>query len=91
MSKVRLQVLGYRDFVSKQNRALTVITVASDCTSVDNAQGRYGVKVSDMFLPDDYVGTLTPDCLGMEFVPEYEINGFGKPDLAGFELRPWKN
>lgn len=90
MNKIRLQILGFRDFTSKKGRNLTVVTVGSDCTPADNEQGKYGIKVTDMFLPDDRVGSLTPECLGMEFLPEYEINGFGKPDLAGFELRPWK-
>lgn len=87
--KTRFQVLGYRNFTSKQNKPLTVITVGCDCTSQDNAAGRFGVKTADFFLPDDAVGTLAEDCIGQEFVPEYEISGFGKPVLAAFSLKPW--
>lgn len=82
-------MLGYRNFVSKKNQALTVIVVGTDCTPSDNANGRYGINVNELFLPDDKVGTLTPDCIGQEFVPSYEINGFGKPSLYDFELRSW--
>lgn len=88
---VKFQVLGYRNFTSKAGNPLSVITVASDCTPRDNEIGRFGIRLVDFFLPDNKIGTLTPDCIGQEFVPSYEINGFGKPQLSDFELRPWKN
>lgn len=91
MNKVRFQLLGYRNFVSKANKPLTVVVVGNDCTPEDNTAGRFGLRTTEFFLPDDRVGTLKPDCLGMEFVPEYEINGFGRPSLCGFDLLPWKS
>lgn len=91
MDKVRFQVLGYRDFKKKSDgKSLTVVTVGYYCTPSDNENGSYGMKVKDCFLPDDRVGTLTPACIGQEFVPSYGLNGFGNPRLDGFELKAWK-
>lgn len=46
------------------------------------------MRATDFFLPDEMVGTLTPDCVGQEFVPEYGINGFGKSTLTGCSFKP---
>ena len=48
------------------------------------------MRATDFFLPDKMVGTLTPDCVGQEFVPEYGLNGFGKPTLVGCSFKTWK-
>ncbi len=91
MNEVRFQVLGYKDFNRKaDNKAMTIVSAMSACTSADNAKGQFGHKVTDFFLPDESVGTLTVDCVGKEFLPEYGINGFGKPTLTGFTFKEWK-
>lgn len=87
----RFQVLGYRNFNKKaDNKPLTVITVVTDSTPVDNSRGVFGMKSVEFFLPDDRVGTLTSDCLGQEFLPEFGFNGYGKPKLVGFSFKAWK-
>ncbi len=86
----RFQVFGYRNFRSKADKPLTVVTVGCECSDQDNARGRFGMRMTDFFLPDEKVGTLEPGCIGMEFIPEYEINGFGKPRLSDFRLAAWK-
>ena len=48
------------------------------------------MRVTDFFLPDEKVGTLTEECVGKEFVPSYGIGAFGKPVLEDFELKAWK-
>ncbi len=91
MSGIRFQVLGYRNFNRKaDNRPLTVLTAASQCTSADNAKGSFGMRVTDFFLPDEKVGTLTGECIGQEFIPVYGIGAFGRPMLEDFELKAWK-
>lgn len=91
MNGLRFQVLGYRDFKRKSDgKAMTIVTAFSECTPADNSRGTFGMKATDFFLPDEKVGTLTAECVGQEFVPEYGINGFGKPTLIGFSLKPWK-
>lgn len=91
MDNVKFQVLGYRNFNRKSdNKPLTVLTAFSSCTSVDNSRGSFGMRATDFFLPDEMVGTLTPDCVGQEFVPEYGLNGFGKPTLVGCSFKTWK-
>lgn len=91
MSDVKFQVLGYRDFKRKSDdKPMTIVTAFSSCTPVDNSRGSYGMKATDFFLPDEMVGTLKPDCVGKEFVPEYGLNGFGKPTLVGCTFKEWK-
>ena len=69
---------------------MTILTAFSNCTQADNERGTFGMKATDFFLPDEKVGTLTVDCIGQEFVPEYGLNGFGKPTLESFSFRPLK-
>lgn len=91
MGDVKFQVLGYRNFNRKSDgKPLTVLTAFFPCTPKDNENGSYGMKSTDFFLPDDKVGTLSPDCVGKEFVPQYGINGFGRPMLSDFSLKEWK-
>ena len=91
MNGVKFQVLGYRNFERKSDKKpLTVLTAFSQCTPADNERGSFGTRATDFFLPDDKVGTLTPDCVGKEFIPEYGLNGFGRPTLESFSLAPWK-
>lgn len=91
MSGIRFQVLGYRNFNRKaDNKPMSIITAFSQCTPADNLRGTYGLKVTDFFLPDDKIGTLTEECVGQEFIPEYGISGFGKPTLVDFSFKPWK-
>ena len=91
MSDVKFQVLGYRNFNRKSdNKPMTILTAFSSCTHVDNSRGSFGMRATDFFLPDEMVGTLTPDCVGQEFVPEYGLNGFGKPTLVGCSFKTWK-
>lgn len=88
---VKFQVLGFKDFKRKSDgKAMTVVTCMSPCTPQDNAYGAYGNKATDLFLPDDKVGTLTVNCIGQEFVPKYGLNGFGKPEIVDYELKAWK-
>ena len=87
---VKFQVLGFRDFKRKSDgKAMTIITCKSACTPEDNSRGTYGDKITDFFLPDEKVGTLSVECIGQEFVPIYGINGFGKPTLEDFEFKKW--
>ena len=91
MDKIRFQVLGYRNFKRKSDdRPLTVVTVASQCTPADNGRGNFGMRVTDFFLPDEKVGTLDVACGGQEFVPVYGLGAYGKPRLNDFELKAWK-
>lgn len=91
MDKVRFQVLGYRNFNRKADgRPLTVVTTAFQCTSDDNTRGSYGMRIKDFFLPDGKIGTLTADCIGQEFVPQFGINSFGRTTLADFAIKAWK-
>lgn len=87
---VKFQVLGFRNFNRKSdNKPMTIVTCMSACTPQDNAAGSFGNRVTDFFLPDDKVGTLDVNCIGMEFVPIYGINGFGRPTLENFEFKKW--
>ncbi|MCM1233127.1 MAG: hypothetical protein NC489_23650 [Ruminococcus flavefaciens] len=91
MDKVRLQVLGYRNFNRKSdNKPMSIITAISACTPSDNQHGTFGNKATDFFLPDDLVGTLTPDCVGQEVIVGYSLGNFGRPVVTGLEFRPWK-
>lgn len=91
MDGVKFQVLGFREFNRKSdNKRLTILTAISQCTPADNSRGAFGNKATDFFLPDDKVGTLTVECIGQEFIPEYSLGGFGKPVMSGFSLKPWK-
>ena len=91
MENVRFQVLGYRNFSRKSDgKPLTVLTAFYSCTPQDNEKGAFGCKYTDFFLPDDKVGTLQPSCIGQEFIPQYGINGFGKPTLEDYSFKEWK-
>lgn len=91
MENVRFQVLGYKDFERKSDgKAMTILTAISVCTPADNNRGMFGHKATDFFLPDEKVGTLKTDCIGKEFIPEYGINGFGKPTLTGYSFGKWE-
>lgn len=91
MESVKFQVLGYKNLKRKSDgKDMTIITCISACNPADNARGAFGNKYTDFFLPDEKVGSLAPDCVGKEFVPEYSINGFGKPTLSDFVLKEWK-
>lgn len=88
---VKFQVLGYKDFERRSDgKKMTILTACSAATPADNARGVYGMRVTDFFLPDEKVGTLTQDCIGKEFQPEYAINGFGKPSLSAYSFAAWK-
>ena len=88
---VKFQVLGFKDFARKSdNKPMTVLTAVSACTPDDVSRGVHGMKATDFFMPDNMVGTLTEDCIGQEFIPEYEINGFGRPSFSGCRFEPWK-
>lgn len=91
MDNVRQQVLGYRNFNRKSDgKPLTVITVIMPCTPRDNDKGSFGNRCSDIFLPDNLVGTLKPDCIGQELVLTYELGGFGRPVVSNVAFKPWK-
>lgn len=91
MEKVKFQVLGYRNFKKKDTgKPMTILTAVSPCTDADESRGNFGMKAVDFFMPDDRVNTLEPECIGMEFVPEYEISIYGRPVLSGFTFKPWK-
>lgn len=91
MADVKFQVLGYRDFNRKADgKHMTVLSVCTQCTPADNSRGTFGMKVTDFFLPDDLVGTMTPDAVGKEFIPEYGPGSYGRPVLVSFKLQPWK-
>lgn len=91
MENVRRQVLGYRNFNRKSdNKPLTVITVIWPCTPDDNQHGSFGNSYKDIFLPDELVGTLKPDCIGQELVLTYSLGGFGRPVVSGITFKPWK-
>ena len=88
--KVKFQVLGFRNFNRKSDgKAMTIVSCMSACSAEDNAHGNFGNRITDFFLPDDMVGSLDVSCIGQEFVPVYEIGGFGKPYLTGFEIKKW--
>lgn len=91
MDNVRRQVLGYRNFNRKSdNKPLTVVTVIWPCSSEDNQHGSFGNSYRDIFLPDELVGTLKPDCIGQELVLTYSLGGFGKPVVSDITFKPWK-
>lgn len=91
MNDVKFQVLGFKNLERKSDKKkMTILTACSHCSPADNERGQYGMKVTDFFLPDEKVGTLTQDCIGQEFKPEYGINGFGRPQLANFSFAAWK-
>jgi len=91
MENVKFQVLGFKNIQRKSDgKNMTIITCISMCTPADNARGVFGNKYTDFFLPDDKVGTLKVDCIGKEFIPAYEINGFGKPALCDYSFKDWK-
>lgn len=91
MENVRFQVLGYRNFKRKSDgKPLTVLTACYACTPDDNGRGAFGMQYKDFFLPDEKVGTLTPDCIGQEFIPQYAITGFGRPTMVEYSFKPWK-
>ena len=91
MDGLRLQVLGYRNFNRKSDgKPLTVLTTIRQCTPKDNERGLFGNKSDDVFIPDEYVGTLTTDCIGQEVVFQYSLGGFGRPEVSGFTFKPWK-
>lgn len=91
MEEVKFQILGFKDFNRKSDgKRMSVVTCMLPCTPRDNEYGAYGNKAIDYFLPDDKVGTLTVDCIGQQFVPKYDLNGFGKPEIVDYEIKPWK-
>ncbi len=91
MENVKFQVLGYKNLKRKSDgKDMTVVNTMSVCTAEDNAKGVFGHRITDFWLPDSKVGSLTMDCIGQEFVPEYGINGFGKPTLTDFKIEKWK-
>lgn len=88
---VKFQVLGYRNFERKSDKKpMTILTAVSQCTQADSERGSYGMKATDFFLPDDKVGTLTVECIGKGFIPQYGLNGFGRPQLEDFSFAAWK-
>ena len=91
MENVRFQVLGYRNFKRKSDgKPLTVLTACYACTPDDNGRGAFGMQYKDFFLPDEMVGTRTPDCIGQEFIPQYAITGFGRPTMVEYSFKAWK-
>ena len=91
MTSVKFQVLGYRDFSRKADgKHMTILTACSQCTPADNARGIFGMKSTDFFLPDEFVGSLTPECVGQEFIPDYGLGAYGRPVLVSFKLQPMK-
>lgn len=91
MADVKFQVLGYRDFNRKSDgKRMNILTACSQCTPADNARGTFGMKSTDFFLPDDLVGSLTPECVGKEFIPEYELGPYGRPVLVSFKFQAMK-
>ncbi len=91
MNEVKFQVLGFKNFNRKSDgKAMTIVTCMSPCTAQDMQYGLQGNKATDFFLPDDKVNSLTLECVGQEFIPEYALNGFGRPEMVNFTLKPWK-
>ncbi|MDE7283773.1 MAG: hypothetical protein K2N85_09350 [Lachnospiraceae bacterium] len=91
MESVKFQVLGFKNLERKSDKKkMTILVTVSQCSKDDNARGIYGMKVTEFFLPDEKVGTLTQDCIGQEFKPEYGINGFGRPQLSNYSFVAWK-
>lgn len=88
MENANFLLIGFKNLNRKKdNKPMTMVTCIADCTSQDNDYGAYGKKALDFFLPDDLVGSITMDAVGKNFIPEYELNGFGKPALRGYKLK----
>lgn len=84
----KFELVGYKNLERKKDKKpMTIAICMADCSVTDNSYGSYGRKSVEFFLPDDKVGTLTPEHLGKQFIPSYEINGFGRPALSGYTIR----
>lgn len=88
MMDVKLQLIGYKNIKRKADgKDMTIATCVAECSPVDNSHGAFGAKAVDYFLPDALVGSLKPDAIGKQFVPSYELNGFGRPALSDYSLK----
>ena len=83
MGKVYL--LGVKKFTSKGGRKCEVMTVRSDYNSRMLAEGCFGSKVEELFVPDGMQGLLKPEDIGKEVSIDYEVSG-GRAFMIGFRV-----
>jgi len=71
------QLLGYRKFAGKKDASKTycVATVASELTDRDRTNGYVGLKVEEIFMPDEFVDFLKPEHVGKNLVIDYNVSG----------------
>ena len=70
------QLLGYRKFAGKKDasKRYCVATIASELTERDRESGCVGLKVEDVFMPDEFVDYLQPAHLGKDIFIDYHIS-----------------
>lgn len=70
------QLLGYRKFAGRKDASKTycVATIASELTDKERQNGWVGLKVEEVFMPDDLVNFFKPEHLGRELVLDYNIS-----------------
>lgn len=86
MSNVLLGVKKFSSTKSGVQKDYEVIVVSSSFNARSVENGCFGSDVSEIFLPDNLKGRLTPANIGKEIVLDYEISGT-KAYLTGFSTK----
>lgn len=82
---MRGKILGFRNFKSKKGQDLTLVQVVQSYSDRELANGSYGMKSVDVFLPENQVGTLGAKDIDKECEMIYEISG-GRAYLVEFKV-----
>ena len=83
---MRLELVGYKRFTSKQGKDYCVANVVSDYSLAETNKGCVGMKVQEIFIPDEQYGYLNNEHIGHELKLTYGLGDYGKPRVTSVEI-----
>lgn len=90
-SNSSMTLVGKKKFLSK-DKSRTCFMVSSLRPYVDEEieAGNVGYAVTENFVPESVWNMIGSNDINREFVYEYAINRFGKPDISGIRFAETK-
>lgn len=83
---MKLEIVGYKRFKSKQGKDFCVANVVSDYSPSEVSKGCVGMKVQEIFIPDEQYGYLNNEHIGRELKLTYGLGDYGKPRVVSIDV-----
>lgn len=80
------KILGYRKFNSKAGKALCIVTASSPYTDREIEHGACGVKVEELWLPEECHAMINPQVVGKNIELSYSVSN-GRAYIVGAVIK----